>query len=206
MSAPFHEYLIKVKRRIWGQTWESNSGPPAMGSPSQLSQLIRECLYKEKGDVFALANSACAYSDCLSPWSSWPGWVSQGVHLEKVGLARRVTPTLRRGNAATIGDKISWDTWGAFWHFTDFKRGKYSFSSPSPPFNAVLLFKLPLENNKHPNFEWGGAGWGVDAFVLWSYLIWVQCLNNFVADCRRVTLLAESNFCFLCKGFTNFGK
>ena len=26
-------------------------------------------------------------------------------------------------------------------------------------------------------------GKGVDSFVLWSYPIWVQCLNNFVADC-----------------------
>ena len=42
---------------------------------------------------------------------------------------------------------------------------------------------LPIENNKHHNFEWRGQGRAVDSFALWSYPIWVQCLNNFVADC-----------------------
>ena len=47
-------------------------------SPSQPSQLIRECLYKKKGDPFAPVNSARACSDCLSPLTSYP---SQSVHL-----------------------------------------------------------------------------------------------------------------------------
>ena len=38
-----------------------------------------------------------------------------------------------------------------------------------------------IENNKHHNFEWRGQGEGVDYFVLYSYPIWLQCLNNFVA-------------------------
>ena len=33
-----------------------------------------------------------------------------------------------------------------------------AFSPPSPPCNVVLLFKLPIENHKHPNFEWRGGG------------------------------------------------
>ena len=70
-----------------------------------------------------------------------------------------------------------------FLHFTNFKGGKYSFSSPIPSFQFVPLFELPIENNKHPNFEWRGQGRGVDSFVLWSYCIWVQCLDSFVADC-----------------------
>ena len=37
---------------------------------------------------------------------------------------------------------------------------------PSPPYNVVPLFELPLENKKHSNFEWRGQGWGVDSFVL----------------------------------------
>ena len=57
-----------------------------------------------------------------------------------------------------------------------------AFPPPSPPCNVVPLFKLPIENNKQPNFEWRGGGRGVDSFVPWSYPIWVQCLNNFVAD------------------------
>ena len=48
--------------------------------------------------------------------------------------------------------------------------------------NGGPMFDLPIENNKHPNFEWRGQGRGVDSFVLRSYPIWVQCLNNLVAD------------------------
>ena len=67
----------------------------------------------------------------------------------------------------TIGDKMSWDT------------------SPSVKgWLVVPLFDLPIENNKHPNFEWRGQRRGVDSFVLWSYPVWVQCLDSFVADCR----------------------
>ena len=68
----------------------------------------------------------------------------------------------------------------AFLHFPDFKRRKPS----SPPCSFVPMFELPIENNNHPNFEWRGQGRGADSFVLQSYPIWVQCLNNFVADCR----------------------
>ena len=28
------------------------------------------------------------------------------------------------------------------------------------------MFELPIENNKHPNFEWRGEGRGADSFVL----------------------------------------
>ena len=48
----------------------------------------------------------------------------------------------------------------AFLRFTDFKREKYSFFSPIPPINVVPLYELPIENNKHPNFEWRGQGSG----------------------------------------------
>ena len=33
------------------------------------------------------------------------------------------------------------------------RRGKKAFPPPSPPCNVVPLFELPVENNKHPNFE-----------------------------------------------------
>ena len=29
----------------------------------------------------------------------------------------------------------------------------------------------------------GGAEGGVNSFDFWKYTIWLQCLNNFVADC-----------------------
>lgn len=38
-----------------------------------------------------------------------------------------------------------------------------AFPPRLPPFNVVLLFELPVENNKHPNFEWrGGEGKGFE--------------------------------------------
>lgn len=39
-------------------------------SPSQPSQLIRECLHEKKGSALAPANSARACSDCLWPLTS----------------------------------------------------------------------------------------------------------------------------------------
>ena len=45
-----------------------------------------------------------------------------------------------------------------FLRFTDFKGWKYSFSSPIPSMQLLPLFELPIENNKHPNFEWRGQG------------------------------------------------
>ena len=36
-------------------------------------------------------------------------------------------------------------------------------------FNSGPMFDLPIENNKHPNFEWRGQGRVVDSFVLRSY-------------------------------------
>ena len=51
------------------------------------------------------------------------------------------------------------------------KRGNKAFPPPSPPCNVVPLFKLAIENIKHPNFEWKGGGRFLDSFVLWSYPI-----------------------------------
>ena len=62
------------------------------------------------------------------------------------------------------------------------KGGNIAFPPPSPPCNVVPMFELLVENNEHPTYEWRGQGRGADSFVLWSYPIWVQCLNNFVAD------------------------
>ena len=80
---------------------------------------------------------------------------------------------------------MSWDTspkTGLFFILLNSKRGNVAFPPPSPPCKVVPMFELPIENNKHPNFEWRGKGGSADSFVLWSYPIWVQCMNNFVAD------------------------
>ena len=55
---------------------------------------------------------------------------------------------------------------GLFDVFLTSKEENIAFPPLSPPFNVVPLFELPLENNKHPNFEWRGQGWGVDCYVL----------------------------------------
>ena len=83
-----------------------------------------------------------------------------------------------------MGDKMIWDALNLLFDvFRTSKGEKIAFPPPSGPYNVVPLFELPLENKKHPNFEWRGQERGVDSYVLWSYPIWVQCLNNFVADC-----------------------
>ena len=108
---------------------------------------------------------------------------------------------------------MRWDTLrktGLFYVLLTSKGGNIAFPPPSPPCNVVPMFELPIENNKHPNFEWRGQGRGVDYFVLWSYPIWVQCLNNFVADCRFIFLLLKSifsdNFLYPFKGIKLYAK
>ena len=59
-------------------------------------------------------------------------------------------------------NKLQWATkWvetlrpetGRFYVLLTSKGGKITFPPPSPPCNVVPLFELPIENNKHPNFE-----------------------------------------------------
>ena len=53
-----------------------------------------------------------------------------------------------------------------------FLKGKIKLSLPHPPCNVMLLFELPVENNKHPNFEWkGGEGCGLFCSLNLPYLI-----------------------------------
>ena len=90
--------------------------------------------------------------------------------------------TLRPKQWATKWVEILRQT-GLFYVLLTSKGGNIAFPPPSPRCNAVPMFKLPTENNKHPNFKWRGQGRGADSFLLWGYPIWVPCLNNFVADC-----------------------
>ena len=64
---------------------------------------------------------------------------------------------------------------GFFYILLNSSGGSIAFPSSSPPCNVVPMFKLPIENNKHPNFERRGQGRSANSFVLWSYPIWVQC-------------------------------
>ena len=49
--------------------------------------------------------------------------------------------------------------------FRTSKGEKIAFPLPSPPYNVVPLYELPLENKKHPNFKWREQGRGVDSYV-----------------------------------------
>ena len=69
----------------------------------------------------------------------------------------------------TLGPKLD------FYILLTSKRGNIAFLPPSPPCNVVPMCELPIENNKHPNFEWRGQGRVTDSFVLQIYPIWVEC-------------------------------
>ena len=128
-------------------------------------------------DLGSRINNPLSVSSYRWPFYNSPNWIN---YLDEVFV---------RG-LSTIGDKMSLryfaQNW-AFLRFTNFRRRKYSFSSPIPSLSVVPIFELPIGTNKHPNFEWRRQGRGADSFVLRSYPIWVQCLNNFVADCRYLS-------------------
>ena len=68
--------------------------------------------------------------------------------------------------------------------FSDLEgENNYSFSPPPPipSMQCCAAVRATFRNNKPPNFEWRRQGRGVDYFVLWSYPIWVQCLNDLSA-------------------------
>ena len=82
---------------------------------------------------------------CTAPYNKFTDFFKQCDPLNFVFVLQLVT---------------KWVEKGALWRFTDFKRWKYSFSSPLPslPCNVVPLFELPSETNEHPNFEWRDRG------------------------------------------------
>ena len=66
-------------------------------------------------------------------------------------------------SVTTIGDKMSWDLrpkLGFFYVLLTSNGGNIAFPPPSPPYNVVPMFELPIENYKHPNYEWRGQGGG----------------------------------------------
>ena len=62
---------------------------------------------------------------------------------------------------------------------------------PSPSCNVVSLFELPVENNKHPYFEWrGGEGRGVD----WFFFLKLPYLSAFVFSENCMVTMSQQ-FC-----------
>ena len=62
------------------------------------------------------------------------------------------------------------------------KGENIAFPPPSPPCIVVPLFKLPIENNKHPNFEWRGRGRSV--VLLFSEVTYLSTMSQ--QFCRRL--------------------
>ena len=71
------------------------------------------------------------------------------------------------------------------------------FSPPSPPCNVVPLFELPIENNKHPDFERKEGGVWILFFpvvTLYEYNVsTVLSLNVGIRDNVRMSVGLESN-------------
>ena len=96
----------------------------------------------------------------LRPWVSvWLGFEPAASHL----VARHLSDELTgRWSYPTIGDKISLHT----------------LPSPNPSMQCCATVWATCMDKMN-----GGKGGGV-WIVLQSYLIWGQCLNNFVTDCN----------------------
>ena len=68
--------------------------------------------------------------------------------------------------------------------FRTSKGKKIAFPPPSSPCNVVPLFELPLENKKHPNFEWRGEGRGC-GFLCSLKLPYLSTMSK--QFCRRLS-------------------
>ena len=74
--------------------------------------------------------------------------------------------------------------------FLTSKEENIAFPPPSPPCNVVPLFKLPLENNKHPSFEWRGQGRGVHGFLCSLKLPYLSTISQQFC-CRLIAAVGK---------------
>ena len=84
----------------------------------------------------------------------------------------------------------------AFWRFTDFQRGKYSFSSPIPSMQHCAAVQTTYRKQQTPHLQTKGRGRGVDSMVLCSYPIWVHVstiLSPIVWIAKWPYMLKKSN-------------
>ena len=91
-----------------------------------------------------------------------------------------------------------------FWRFPDFKRGKDSVSSPIPSMQCCATVRATFRKQETSQLWMEGTGEGCGFLCFRSYPIWVQCLNNFVADCRIFGLFVVKFLAWLSlQGFSN---
>ena len=136
-------------------------------------------------DLRSRINNPVSVSSYRWPFYNSPNWIN---YLDEVFV---------RG-LSTIGDKMSWGTspkTGLFSLFTNFRRRKYSFSSPIPSLSVVPIFVLPTGTNKHPN--WNGGGRVGAQILLFSEVTLFECNASTIlspivgislrGDCERIT-------------------
>ena len=96
-----------------------------------------------------------------------------------------VLPSKRpvKGRQTTISDKIGCDTLPerGFLTFYQIKRVKVKLFPPIPSMQCSATVRATCRKQKTPQLWMEGRG-RVEGG--WSYPVWVQCLNNFVLDCR----------------------
>ena len=88
---------------------------------------------------------------------------------------------------STISDKFSWNTLHqrASLYFANLKRGKQSFSHPTPSTQCCATVPATCTKQQPPqHWEEGTGGGSVDCFVLRSYSSWEQCLNNLITNSK----------------------
>ena len=76
---------------------------------------------------------------------------------------------------------------GLFYVLLTSNGGNIAFPPPSPPYNVVPMFELPIENYKHPNFEWRGQGGG--GFFCSPKLPYLSTMSQ--QFCRRLSELQK---------------
>ena len=76
----------------------------------------------------------------------------------------------------------------AFYILLTSKGGNLGFPPPSPQCRVVLMFEVPIENNEHPNFEWGGGGTGEGRGFFCSLKLPYLC-TMYQQFCHRLLVL-----------------
>ena len=95
-----------------------------------------------------------------------------------------IQPKLLKLQSATKWVETLRPKW-TFWRFPDFKRGKDNVSSPIPSMQCCATVRATFRKQETSQLWMEGTGEGCGFLCFRSYPIWVQCLNNFVADCSK---------------------
>ena len=77
---------------------------------------------------------------------------------------------------------------GAFWHFPDLKREKYSFPSPIPSMQCCAAVRATFRKQQTPQLWMEGTGEG-SGFLCSQKLLYLSTMSQqFVGNCRLKTV------------------